>query len=207
VTQEPDSSTGASKYTNTQVRQALNVAQKEMAAAVCAVQRETTYTLVNGRVSYKLPNGFIAARSLNFIKGAIPGFNRMQYRDAGDFPGIIKSGSELPGDATAPNTEPSQVDFITEFTVWGDSLKINLGLTRYSNDKLQMSYCAYPTKLDSNVQESDLPEYADLAVVKFAEWILNSANLSIGEEASVLTNVSNLAAYFIERYGRRVGGK
>lgn len=203
ISANPDSTLGASPHTNAQIRVAMNVAQREIAAATCAVQRETTYTLT-ASVCYKLPYRFIAPRALYLIRPNANGYDRVTYRDAQEFPSVKKPGAELAGETAGTNTDQSRVDFVTEFSVFGDSLKINPMLGEVTGHDLRLDYCAYPTPLTSDSQTCDLPEYCDFAVVKLAEWILNSANLTITEETAALTNLSSMAGYFVERYARKV---
>jgi hypothetical protein len=204
VTQEPDSTTGYTKHSNTEVRYALSCAQRDMAPAIGAVERETTYTLVAGTVCYKLPYRYFGVEAVYFISGV--NFNRVNYQRGRDFPSAKVPGSEAPGEAAQPNTEPNRVDFITEFSIFGDSLKIYPDRGSYpSKCKLRLDYYRYPAPLDSNSQVSEMPEYTDLAVIKYAEYLLNSANLTIGEETSALTNIGSMVSYFIERYAKRAG--
>ena len=205
---EPDSTTGRTHYTNSQIMTAFSMAQTGIATEVGCVERIAKIKPVDGRSYYGLPSGCYSVRAVYFIKSSESGFNRINWKQSDEFPTKevlpIDPNPITGGPPGGKAKEGEDAEYLREFSWWADTLKFDPPISVFGDDDTIWVDCmVYPDDFDSLNQTVQMPKYTHQAIMMYAEYLLRNANLNATEVDAGLKLQGSMAAYFVERYAKK----
>ena len=151
-----------SRFTNAQVRDLLTRGTQTVCAITGELEADTSFLLVANQAEYKLPTTFQGISSVKIKKG----INYVNLEQVDD----TQFGVDVDG-----NLETST--YPKKFMVFNDSLRIAPAMTAVKSvDKLYINYFSRVGTLDSNTQNTQLPQWSDQIVVAWAVYFANERN-------------------------------
>lgn len=205
---EPDSTTGRTHYTDSQIMSAFSMSQTGIATETGCLERIAKIAPADGETYYGLPADCYSVRAVYFIKSTTSGFNRIDWKQSDEFP----TKEVLPLDPNpvtgaspgAKAKEGEEAEYLREYSWWADTLKFDPPISEFgSDDTIWVDYMAYPADFDSLSQTVEMPKYTHQAIMMYAEYLLRNANLNATEIDAGLKLQGSMASYFVERYAKR----